>query len=135
MNLLRALRAPAATLAVLALCSCAEPSIAPLVSEPSSTTSRIRVVNDSTHHLRDLHLLFPQEEVAIGDVAPGAASDYVEVAGGVYSYSAFRFQRGGKSLVQPVIDFVGETPLPIDDYTYVLGVDTDDTLELIAVLP
>lgn len=27
--------------------------------------------------------------------------------------------------MQPVIDFVGECPLPLDDYTYLLGVDPD----------
>ena len=135
MSLLRAVRASAATLAALALCSCAQPGIAPPVSEPSSSASRIRVVNDSTEELRDLHLLFPQEEVVIGDVAAGTASDYVEVAHGVYNYSAFRFLRGGESVVQPVIDLVGETPRPIDDYTYLLGVDPDwgDQLELLTV--
>lgn len=135
MNLLRAVRTSAATLAALALCSCAQPGIVPSVSEPSSAASRIRVVNDSANELRDLHLLFPQEEVAIGDVAPGSASGYVEVPQGVYNYSAFRFLRGGESVVQPVIDFVGETPLPVDDYTYLLGVDEDrgDQLELLTV--
>ena len=135
MNLLRAVRASAAMLAALALCSCAQPGIAPPVSEPSSAASRIRVVNDSTEELRDLHVLFPREDVPVGDVAPGSASDYVEVPQGVDNYSAFRFHRGGASVVQPVIDFVGETPLPIDDYTYLLGVDPDreDHLELLTV--
>jgi hypothetical protein len=98
--------------------------------------SRIRVVNESAEDLQDLELLFPEEQVAVGDVAAGAASDYVDVPQGVYSYSAFRFVRGGESVVQPVIDFVGERPLPIDDYTYVLGVDPDrgDELELRTVL-
>ena len=135
MGLLGAVRASAATLAVLALCSCAQAGVAPPVSEPSSSVSRIRVVNESTEALRDLDLLFPQEEVAVGDVAAGAASDYVEVPQGVYNYSAFRFLRDGESVVQPVIDFVGETALPIDDYTYLLGVDSDrgDQLELLTV--
>ena len=125
MNLRQAMRASAAMVAALALCSCAQPGSAPPVGEPSNSASRIRVVNDSTEELRDLRLVFPQEEVAIGAVAPGAASGYVEVAQGVYNYSAFRYLRGGESVVQPVIDFVGEIPLPIDDYTYLLGVDPD----------
>ena len=135
MDLLGPVRASAAALAVLALCSCAQAGVAPPVSEPSSSVSRIRVVNESTEELRDLDLLFPQEEVAVGDVAAGAASDYVEVPQGVYNYSAFRFLRDGESVVQPVIDFVGETALPIDDYTYLLGVDSDrgDQLELLTV--
>jgi hypothetical protein len=65
------------------------------------------VVNDGTEELGDLHLLFPREQVAVGDVAAGAASDYVEVPEGVFNYSAFRFLRDGESVVQPVIDFVG----------------------------
>jgi hypothetical protein len=123
------------TLAALALWSCAAPGITPPVSEPSSTVSRIRVVNDSPEELRDLRLVFPHEEVVIGDVAPGAASGYVDVAQGVYNYSAFRFQRGGESVVQPVIDFVGELPLPLDEYTYLLGVEPDrgEQLELLTV--
>ena len=94
------------------------------------------MVNDSSEGLLDLYLLFPEEEVAVGDVAAGATSGYVEVPHGVYGYSAFRFLRGGEPVVQPVIDFVGESPLPIDDYTYVLGVDPDegDRLELLSVL-
>lgn len=137
MDLLGVVRATAATLAAVTLCSCAQPGIAPPVSEPSSAVSRIRVVNESGEDLRDLHLLFPEERVAIGDVAAGAASAYVEVLSGVYSYSAFRFLLGGESVVQPVIDFGGQTPLPIDDYTYVLGVDPDtgDHLELLDVQP
>jgi len=136
MNLFRAVRASVAMLATLMLCSCAQPASAPPVSEPSSSVSRIRVVNEGTEGLLDLHLLFPEEEVAVGDVPAGATSAYVEVPHGVYSYSAFRFLRGGEPVVQPVIDFVGETPLPIDDYTYLLGVDSDggDRLELLSVL-
>ena len=94
MDLRGVVGATAATLAAVTLCSCAQP-IAPPVSEPSSAVSRIRVVNDSGEELRDLHLLFPEERVAIGDVAAGAASAYVEVLSGAYSYSAFRFLRGG----------------------------------------
>jgi hypothetical protein len=135
MNLRQAFRVCVAMVSVLALCSCAEPGSAPPVGEPTYSASRIRVVNDSTEELRDLRLVFPQEEVGLGDVAPGAASGYVEVAQGVYNYSAFRHLRGGESVVQPVIDFVGEIPLPIDDYTYLLGVDPDrgDQLELLTV--
>jgi hypothetical protein len=135
MKLRQAFRVCVAMVAVLGLCSCASPGSAPPVGEPTYSASRIRVVNDSTEELRDLRLVFPQEEVALGDVAAGAASDYVEVAQGVYNYSAFRYLRGGESVVQPVIDFVGEIPLPIDDYTYLLGVDPGrgEHLELLTV--
>jgi hypothetical protein len=136
MDVLRAVRASTAALAVLAMGACAQAGGAPSVSEPSSSVSRIRVVNESTQEFRDLDLLFPGEEVAVGDVAAGAASDYVEVPLGVYDYAAFRLVRDGESVVQPVIDFVGEAPLPIDDYTYVVGVDPDreGQLELLTVL-
>lgn len=137
MNLLRAARASVAMLAALTVCACSQPGplgqsgSAPLASEPSSSVSRIQVVNDSAVELADLHLLFPQDDVAVGDVAAGAASAYVEVPHGVYNHSAFRFLRDGESVVQPVIDFVGESPLPIDDYTYVLGVDPDSSDRLV----
>lgn len=136
MNMVRAARATLALLVALTLCSCAQPASAPPASEPGSSVSRIRVVNDSTEELRDLHLLFPEDEVVVGDVAAGAASGYVEVPQGVYGYSAFRYLHGGESVVQRVTDFVGESPLPIDDYTYLLGVDSDreDRLVLLSVL-
>jgi hypothetical protein len=94
------------------------------------------VVNGSTTDLKGLVLWFPVDEVLIGDLAAGATSGYVKVPKGVYSYSAFRHTRDGEEIVQPVIDFVGERPLPLDDYTYLLDVDPDSEypIELRSVL-
>ena len=137
-------RGSVALLAMLALCSCAptaspsaQVSPPPSSAEAGSSVSRVRVVNDSATNLTDLELLFPQEQVAVGDVAAGATSAYVPVAEGVYGYSAFRHTVDAKQVVQPVIDFVGESPLPTGDYTYVLEVhpDSDHPIELQSVTP
>ena len=139
MKVLRGVSVSVAAVAVLALGSCAQPSTppsaAPQASELRSSVSRIRVVNDSSTSLSDLRLLFPEDEVAIGDVAAGATSGYVAAPHGVYGYSAFRFRRAGALVVQPVIDFVGESPLPTGDYTYLLDVDPrrGDPIELVSV--
>ena len=134
MNLLRAVRTCLATTAVLALFACTPPSAPQSVSEPSVAISRVRVVNDSATDLSGLRLLFPKDDVEIGEVAAGAASGYVTVPRGVYGYSAFSVLRDGEQVIQPVIDFVGESPLPIDDYTYVLGVDNEGRIELLTVM-
>ena len=39
---------------------------------------------------------------------------------GVYRYAAYRFQAGGETVTQPVIDWVGEEPMPGEAFTYVL---------------
>lgn len=131
-------------LVALVLCGCAGTSPAPqaagssepAASTPASTVNRVRVTNDGPAAVSDLELLFPVDAVAVGDVATGATSDYVEVPHGVYHYSAFAYTVDGKRVTQPVIDFVGESPMPLDDYTYLIHFDPKDSFpaELVTVL-
>jgi hypothetical protein len=41
----------------------------------------------------------------------------------VYRYAAYRFQVDGQEVTQPVIDWVGEEPVPGQAFTYVLDYD------------
>lgn len=148
MNPRHGVRVALAVLVAMLLSACAQPDAGTRAGGPTSaspsatagesaqTVSRIRVVNDSMTDLKGLVLWFPEDEVLIGDVAAGATSGYVKVPNGVYNYSAFRQTREDEEIIQPVIDFVGERPLPRDDYTYLLGVDPDSEypIELLSVL-
>ena len=84
---------------------------------------RLRITNSGAEPIDDLVVLFPGEEVAFGDVAPGETTEYKAVGEGVYRYAAYRFQVDGQEITQPVIDWVGEEPVQGDAFTYVLDYD------------
>ena len=96
---------------------------APAPTTPAATNSRLRIRNEGPAAAKALRVQFPKGTYAIGDVAPGATSDYVDVPEGVYGYGAYRLQVDGRDVSVPVIDFVGESPLAPGDYTYVVAVD------------
>jgi len=73
--------------------------------------------------IRNLTVLFPEEQVHFGDVAVGATSTYVDVQHGVYRYAAYRLEVDGTLVTQPVIDWVGEEPMEGQSFTYSLAVD------------
>ena len=60
--------------------------------------------------------------------AAGATTAYRTVEGGVYRYAAYRARIAGREVDVPVIDWVGESPLPAGDYTYAIAVDPAATL-------
>jgi hypothetical protein len=84
---------------------------------------RLRVRNSGPADALALRVQFPDATVDFGDVRAGATSDYRAVPGGVYGYAAYRVRLEGKAVDVPVIDWVGEKPLPDGSYTYVLAVD------------
>lgn len=91
-------------------------------STPSGPSSgqQLRIVNAGPLSLHQLSALFPAEQVLFGDVHPGATSPYRAVPSGVYRYSAWRFERDGALVVQPVIDWVGEAPMEGEAFTYTI---------------
>jgi hypothetical protein len=89
----------------------------------ASATSRLRIRNTGPDDLRALTVLFPDVRVDFGDVAAGATSDWRDVPGGVYAYGAYEARIDGVRRDVPVIDWVGEAPMPAASYTYVVGVD------------
>ena len=84
---------------------------------------RLRITNRGTVPLEDLVVLFPEERIEFGDVAPGATTEYVEVPEGVYGYAAYEYDLNGERVTQPVLDWMGEEPREGVDFTYVLEYD------------
>jgi hypothetical protein len=88
-----------------------------------SAGPRLRIRNSGTVPIENLSVLFPEEEVTFGTVAPGATTEYKQFARGVYGYGAYRYTAGGEQVTQPVIDWVGEVPMPGTDFTYTISYD------------
>lgn len=84
---------------------------------------RLRITNQSTFPLHGLVVRFPDERIEFGEVPAGATTGYQEVALGVYRYAAYDVEVKGQKYQQPVVDWVGETPMPGATFTYILGVD------------
>ena len=110
-----------ATVAALALAAIAGCAATPPVD--ATAPSQLRIRNDGPAAVQALHVQFPDAEVAFGDVAAGATTAYLPVPGGVYNYAAYRARIGGRDVAVPVIDWVGESPMPAGKVTYVLAVD------------
>jgi hypothetical protein len=93
-------------------------------AKPSAAaTTSLRLRNLGPGHAVGLQVQFPEAIVDFGDVPAGTTTDYRPVPGGVYGYAAYRVRLDGKAVSVPVIDWVGEKPLPGRAYTYVLAVD------------
>ena len=104
------------------------PTVTPRPDWVAYTTSqarvqRLRIANQSNIALHDLIIIFPNQRIEFGDVPGGVTTAYQDVAGGVYRYAAYNVEVKGKKYEQPVIDWVGETPLQGDAFTYILEAD------------
>ncbi len=106
-------------IAVLVLAGCGGvPSTEVQVSGP-----RLRVTNTGAQPLERVVVIFPQDRITFGPVAPGATTEYQPVPGGVYGYAAYEIVVDGQTFNQPVLDWVGAAPLPGAAWTYRLSVD------------
>lgn len=90
-----------------------------------SKETRLRVINDSTIPIENLIVIFPKDQIQFGNIAPGATTDYIDVPNGIYRYAAYKFDLGGNTITQPVIDWVGETPMEGTSFTYTINIDPD----------
>jgi hypothetical protein len=90
---------------------------------PRAQAPRLRIKNQGQVTVKNLSVLFPEEEVGFGDVPAGVTTQYKEVPRGVYHYSAFRLELNGKMITQVVEDWVGEEPMGEGAYTYAIDVD------------
>ena len=90
---------------------------------PQPAAPRLRLVNSGANDIENLIVLFPDAQIEFGDVPAGAATGYQHAPNGVYSYAAYRFDLNGEQITQPVIDWVGEAPLPGDSFTYTIAFD------------
>lgn len=91
-----------------------------LVSSASCSRgeAELRIYNEGRIALQQLTVLFPDDQVSIGDVRPQSASAYVHVQHGVGDYAAFRFTVDGVPVDQIVADFVGWKPVAGKRFTY-----------------
>jgi hypothetical protein len=90
---------------------------------PPGAQQELRIVNQGPADAGDLTVIFPDSRVAYGDVAAGTQTMHRPVPGGVYAYAAYRLVVNGTTIQQPVIDWVGESPLRGRAFTYVITVD------------
>ena len=118
----RHFRITACFAAVLSLLSLLSMS---LVGCTSSTPQnpRLRITNSGMQAIENLTVLFPEDEIAFGDIPAGATTEYKEAPGGVYGYAAYRLEIDGQIITQPVIDWVGEVPMEGKSFTYKLDFD------------
>ena len=81
----------------------------------------LRITNVGSVALVDVTVFSPGSEVNFGTLNPGETSEYRVLPGGVYHYSAFEYTDNGERVSQPVIDFVGESPMRGSRFTYALS--------------
>jgi hypothetical protein len=84
---------------------------------------KLRITNQSAYTIHDLFVRFPDEWVEFGDVLPGETTDYRVVSSGVYRYSGYKIQLDGQDYQQVPYDFLGESPMIGNAFTYFLILD------------
>ncbi len=88
-----------------------------------SPLQKLRIINQSNIHIQNLVVVFPDERIAFGDVSGVASTNYRDVPQGVYRYAAYTFEVNGQKYDQPVVDWVGETPMQGEKFTFIIDVD------------
>ena len=107
-------------------------------SSRASDVPRLRITNSGTLPINSLVVFFPEESIAFGDIPAGATTEYVDVPKGIYSYAAYEFEVDGQVVTQPVIDWIGESPMGGKLFTYTIDFDparvnTGDSIRLLDV--
>lgn len=104
--------------------ACAPPTATPVALQ------QLRIENAGTSDITSLRVLFPGPTalaeaipVEFGDVPAGKMTAYRSVPGGVYRYAAYEYTLNGHTVQQPVVDWVGETPMQGAMFTYRIMLD------------
>jgi hypothetical protein len=115
----------------LVACSASGPTAASPVAGPGSELAAalqtLRVSNAGSRSIEGLVVMFPEERVEFGDLAAGVTTTYRPFSKGVFRYAAYQHRIEGSMVTQPVIDWVGERPMPGQAFTYVVEVVEDST--------
>lgn len=98
--------------------ACSANQAAPATQTP--LMPQLRIINNSPNAIRNLTVIFPDQRISFGDVGGNATTDYRDAPGGVYRYAAYEYEVDGQRITQPVIDWVGEEPVPGKRFTYTL---------------
>jgi hypothetical protein len=93
----------------------------------SREAPRLRITNTGPGSVEDLIVVFPHAQVSFGDVRAGTTTGYRAAPAGVYRYAAYRFRFNGKPVQQMVMDWVGETPMEGQAFTYTIEVEVRPT--------
>jgi hypothetical protein len=86
----------------------------------------MRIINSSPNAISNLSVLFPESEVSFGNVPANGTTEYKIFPNGVYSYAAYRYELNGELVTQPVIDWVGESPMEGTAFTYTIAYNPDN---------
>ena len=84
---------------------------------------KLRITNQSAYTIHDLFVRFPDEWVEFGDVLAGETTDYQVVSRGVYRYAGYKIELNGQEYQQVPYDFLGESPMNGNAFTYVVILD------------
>ena len=92
---------------------------------------QLRVVNSGREDIYNLQILFPRNtadseatRIGFGDIPAREITDYQLVPDGVYRYAAYEYMFDGRLVNQPVIDWLGESPLKGEQFTYRIELDS-----------
>jgi hypothetical protein len=104
----------------------------------SAQVSHLRITNNGSLAINDLIVLFPQDSIEFGDIPAGTTTEYKDVPNGALRYAAYKFEVDGQIITQPVIDWIGESPMSGELFTYTIDFDpnranTGDRVRLIDV--
>ena len=100
-----------------------EATIPAKTPDAQSQFQRLRITNQSALTLHDLVVRFPDERIEFGDVPGGTTTEYRDVPQGVYRYAAYDVEVNGQKYQQPVVDWMGETPMQGEVFTYLIEAD------------
>ena len=91
---------------------------------------QLRITNSSDVDIAELVILFPgptwdseASRVEFGNIPAGQTTKYEDVPSGVYRYAAYEYTLNGHTVRQPVIDWVGESPMTGKNFTYQVMLD------------
>lgn len=93
-------------------------------------TVQIRVQNGSGVAFEGMVVNFVGQEVDYGMVPAGQSTAY-ETISEAYHYASFRIEAEGEVYEIMAIDYVGETPLPAGNYTYVFDIDSGNAQQAV----
>lgn len=98
-------------------------SIPPSPTQTPIPAQQLRITNQGSLLIHNLVVRFPDDQIEYGDIPPGGTSDYQLIPHGVYRYAAYNVEVNGKLYEQPVVDWIGETPMDGKFFTYILELD------------